>query len=301
MLARSTQPQRLPLRCTPEANESLTGFILRVARSNHFENSAPIVTAAGIGKLPVFFPSAGQLDALAIMTGLETDVLARLACIRVLGSSLKKQFKLNGLQFPRAWLPEQRRACPLCLAKSPYHRVVWDLCAVRACGVHGCELLEACPAGHPLDWRQADLTRCRCGENIARATTPECDPRLALAADWIGGGLTGGGGRPPCLLTGVPLPRAIKINGLVGALLLGRSEKEALESIGPSGHECQAVGYGALDSDIGQLNDAVRGALGRKFGPERAHSESAASAVAFLCRLTGPSMFPLAMMIEAHS
>lgn len=77
------------------------------------------------------------------------------------------------------------RLCPACIAAG-YHSALFSLVLLRRCPIHGCELVSACPTGHPLSdeidaaaLRQPAL--CACGR--AAFFTRQTCRRPAMAAE----------------------------------------------------------------------------------------------------------------------
>lgn len=246
---------RLPLRCAPEADESLTGYILRLALRNHQLEPASFAAVAGVRHLPVLFPTTGQIDRLAFMADVPRDTLSRMGAERIPSATRKKDVLLCGVPVPRDWLSAQRRACPRCLEEFPYHRARWDVAHVRVCGSHSCELIASCPnCGQRLGWSNSDLRRCSCGADISRRESPSGDP---TASRWIGGAFLRDGSPSPKLLDGVRFVPAVSAVMLLEAAFLGLLARNVVDPLGPRNSEGQTFAYQAFDGDAERLRQAL--------------------------------------------
>ncbi|TLU71544.1 TniQ family protein [Lichenicoccus roseus] len=250
-----SRPLRLPLRCAPETDESLTGYILRLALRNHQLKSASFAAAAGVRQLPILYPTAEQIDRLAVMADVPGDVLSSMGAERIRSSTRKKDARLRGFAIPRDWLSIQRRACPICLEESPYHRTVWDIAHVRVCARHSCKLIASCPdCGQRFGWGNSDLRRCSCGTDISRWKSPSGDP---AAARWIGGAFFRNGSPPPKLLDGVQLVPAVTAVALLEAAFRSRLVRDLADPLGLQDDIGQAFAYRAFDSDTRRFHQAL--------------------------------------------
>jgi hypothetical protein len=73
-----------------------------------------------------------------------------------------------------------RKACPVCLQASAYHRAIWDLTPVTVCHEHGIRLLDRClGCSKPLGWGSDRVTRCVCGSDLRLA------PRVVMADEYV--------------------------------------------------------------------------------------------------------------------
>ncbi|MDO8457702.1 MAG: TniQ family protein [Burkholderiaceae bacterium] len=84
------------------------------------------------------------------------------------------------------------RLCPLCIASSGYHCLLWDLPLVTACPLHACLLAESCHAcGLTFTWKTlASGWLCACGAKVSERPVVRAPQRaiglarmLAKAAD----------------------------------------------------------------------------------------------------------------------
>lgn len=186
----------LAIPLTPEMNESLLGYLTRVAERNVLER--PAVLLEGIASWP---PSQ-----------LTTQQQAQLA--RVLGlwprqvKSLFDRTYRSGLS-ANLVSHERRRVSPLMLKQTGCDQALWAVKPLSFCCESWRELIDACPhCGQALRWGYAYLTRCQsCEADLTpvetRAVQPELRATLRAAArlaagvmpkwDALGSSLRGGG------------------------------------------------------------------------------------------------------------
>lgn len=150
-------PDRLPNAEEPFPDESLPGFLKRMAEANGFDGLKRFLAMLQ----PDFttFPqaalrAAGDLD-LAAFLALTPEELDRLCygdgpLRRILGRELSRDLVAIG----------ERKACPLCLDEAPYHRATWDLVPISVCPVHAVRLVDRCTCGARLGWGSRPLLRC---------------------------------------------------------------------------------------------------------------------------------------------
>lgn len=294
--------RRLPLRCTPQPDESLTSLVLRLAERNGMDWPSEVAKPAGIRSLPVFAPSSAQLEALALLSGVPAEKLAAMCAERIPNGAPRPAVRLRGVEFPADWLRPERKACPRCLGESPHHRLQWDLRHVRVCVPHACALIHACPGcGKRLDWGRPTLTRCRCGRDLTAAPAADCDTEALGAAAWIGGTVIGDRQRPPRMLAELPFAQAVEMTALTGAMLLGAPEADAFNPVSIAGHRCLAAGYAALDARVDVFDEAVGAAVTKPPGPESFRSLHLLTKVRALClSARNPSVAPIVALLDAH-
>lgn len=157
----------------PKPDESLPGFVLRMARRMRFPKAERLAGRVSLRQPGSAFTAAdlGPLVDLigtdrALVEAIAYRPLARTAHHRVLGASIHREF----IDVSR------RQLCPLCLAASLHHRACWDLALATACADHGVRLMGACrQCGRRLGWSWPDVARCRCGADM-RALAPAAVP-----------------------------------------------------------------------------------------------------------------------------
>ena len=144
----------------PYPDESLVGFLFRLARRRRLPTIRPLMSASGIVNLTAQ-PNEQQLRALADVASLEVGQLEAITY----GPPNPAVGLFRGIPLPSNVFDcrgeAQRRVCPDCLRESAYHRAIWDLGFISVCPVHRKVLVDTCRrCGQPLRWMGADLTRC---------------------------------------------------------------------------------------------------------------------------------------------
>lgn len=165
-------PNPLPNGLEPFRDESLAGFVMRVAANHGF--TSPLEFLKPVGR---DFSTPGEVALL----GSGQRSLARYLCVSPeeldrLSYGDRAERRVMGHQLHRDLMSfSGRKFCPLCMDDEPYHRVLWDLTLVTVCPVHAVRLLSHCHAcGHALDWRVGPLTHCpsaACAADLRAAPT----------------------------------------------------------------------------------------------------------------------------------
>lgn len=175
---------------TPSPDESLIGYLFRLAERHRTSSALTLATECGFKRL-TNRPRLPWLRALASFARTPIELLQAIS----FGSMDEAGGKFRGLEFPISVFDRRgssdRRVCPLCLAERRSHRALWDLIFIAACPVHHVKLVDTCLAcAEPLKWRAAGLTRCGCNADITRMST-ERVPRDLLRGTKAAYGLLG--------------------------------------------------------------------------------------------------------------
>lgn len=180
---RTERTPRHSVTVTPHPQESLIGYIYRLAEARRPMTPGAIAVECGMRRPPSNRPRPGTLERLAEFADVPLADLERISW----GLPSLTEVRFRGVTLPRLdlGLPRKigRRVCPGCLAEAAYYRAVWDFIFVSACPRHSCALLDTCRScGKPLWWAGADIDRCgRClGGDLASMKTqavPEPDLR----------------------------------------------------------------------------------------------------------------------------
>lgn len=161
-MPQSEKSRPLGVTLDPYGDESLIGFIYRVARHrSEYQSGRDLAVLNGM--VLSNRPPPQKLDRLAAAIGTDPNLLLALCY----GSPDLPFCVFRGLALPPGSLPrspeDKRSVCPGCLAENAYHRAVWDLSFITACPVHSTELLSHCvTCGKALRWRGKGILRCRC-------------------------------------------------------------------------------------------------------------------------------------------
>ena len=166
---------RLAIGADPMEDESLPGFLMRLAHGVRFRSATRLAAIAGLRQPGSAVASTVDLGPLARLAGTEIRLLdairypptARTGFHRFLGGTVNRELIRLDL----------RRWCPACLSSSTYHRAAWDFALQTACPDHGLGLLDRCPGcGRQQRWELSDLMRCRCGADL------RCAPAMAIGS-----------------------------------------------------------------------------------------------------------------------
>jgi len=168
-----------PLQTSPYDDESLIGFVFRLAKRRMVIGHA-VFEQAGI-QWPSNRLSLNELESLSKITGTPLADLQRISY----GQSGSQWMWFRGRKLPSVllggWLAS-RRFCPACLSESAHHRPWWDLTIISICPVHRLKLLDTCETcGKKPTWRGAGVDRCMCGADLSMARFIGIDELSAMA------------------------------------------------------------------------------------------------------------------------
>ena len=159
---------RLPLRLEPEADESLVGFLVRLAERNGRDDVPAFIASLGVPFFSFEAAASNRFDTadLTAATLVPGDRLRFMAYWR----TSPRQVSFRGHPLPRSLVSTARcRVCPACLRSSSHHRIQWDLAIATVCPDHGLALLDSCPGcGVALRWSSSSPGKCACGFELAR-------------------------------------------------------------------------------------------------------------------------------------
>lgn len=151
-------PDPVPNGLEPFPDESLPGFVLRMAENHGYSNPLAFLKTVGphITSLRKAAMDVDNHQKMAAYLALRPDEVDRLCYgpgpdYRILGHEIHRDFLGNGT----------RRLCPLCIREARYHRAFWDLTVATVCPLHAIRLIDRCPeCGHSLNWRVGPITSC---------------------------------------------------------------------------------------------------------------------------------------------
>lgn len=161
-------------------DETLIGYLLRLAQDNGYAGNKQLCTALGLAIEPIEgdWPSSCcpqfDLSLLAQATGYEET---RFQQIRYHGNEQSVTF--GNIRFPSKYIKfKYPKFCSACLAESLHHRWYWDLAHVTVCVKHKLLLIDRCPACRKrIYWDRALLAKCACGCDWTEITAqPICEP-----------------------------------------------------------------------------------------------------------------------------
>ena len=144
----------------PHPDESLIGFVFRLAARRRMSTGRRLAFACGFDRL-TNQPKPEWLRNLATRAQVDPSSLEAISY----GPPDDRRGVFRGAVLPsnvfdgRGGVP--RKVCPQCLSESGHHRAFWDLSFIAICPVHRVELIDQCRScGGWLRWLGRDLTRC---------------------------------------------------------------------------------------------------------------------------------------------
>ena len=144
---------------TDFADESLNGYLLRLAEENFLGSTTALLRPIGIRLKAQYSPR--ELQAIAEYHGLELQQLQRLASFPTINGSL-----VTGAFMRKAAIA----VCPECLGQADYIRQAWHHELFTACPTHRVLLMEQCPeCDAPAELNRGAVSRCRCGYALSEA------------------------------------------------------------------------------------------------------------------------------------
>jgi TniQ len=165
---------RLLIQLVPDREESLRGFITRVAEQNKSET----YFRASLDSLQAASKFASQL---AELSNVDRNELEAMLCVQNTGSISRASVRIGEHHLePWATWSLTRRVCPECLQTKSVSKVSWELKLSTGCGKHGRELLDRCNVcNRVLRWGSGSVGRCLCGNELSTATTARLHPSTA--------------------------------------------------------------------------------------------------------------------------
>jgi hypothetical protein len=153
---------------TPYEDESLAGYILRLADNNYYESPNWILQLAGLKAQQgiYIYEEPSSRSCLSQLIRVEDKQLFLMASLpyETVNESKIRRYTLykNGIKI-----------CPQCLQESAYCRKIWDWDIFKACPKHQCLLIQKCPSCQKdIKWSRPGVQTCKCGFDF-RTTLPE--------------------------------------------------------------------------------------------------------------------------------
>jgi hypothetical protein len=167
---------------TPQPDESLMGYILRLSESNYYETPKWILDLAGL-KMDNLRNGWRKLCGDHVdftlfkqITRLSEEEVSEMKHEIISDSDYEQcdaqwDVPINSLRFDRPMV------CSYCLRENPYCRKFWDLPIITVCPQHHSLLLNICPdCRAPITWNRKSVSRCRCGCDWRETRSPELAP-----------------------------------------------------------------------------------------------------------------------------
>lgn len=166
----------------PLPNESILGYVLRVAERNGYDSPWHVFRLAGY-KQGQMRTAGLRVEGLAQILGKDPVLLARHAYVGI-GVDGKPLYQVSGVPVARSQLLSPLRlmrphVCVDCIEEHHATDACWELSAFVACPAHGHMLLKECPScKRPLSWYRPGLLTCACGASLRNAQTEIAPPAL---------------------------------------------------------------------------------------------------------------------------
>jgi hypothetical protein len=158
----------LPIKIMPSMNESLYGFVMRIAASNGypylswvFELEPCLKSRFSYHKVPI----ANALSRLIGLSNTESMFLEK---------SLLKYKHVALVHHSSKF-----RMCPECVNENGYLDYMWEVAFSSACPYHGIQLIDTCSeCSSKLSWDRVHIEMCKCGADLTQARTTMADEKL---------------------------------------------------------------------------------------------------------------------------
>jgi TniQ len=131
---------------TPQSDENLMGYIVRLTEENVYLSPSWIFDLAGLkantreGGWPTLYRDIMDFSGLEPVTGLERQQIKKLRS-QIADTDDSLYIRGTPINFIRYSLP---KVCPACLKQYGYCQYIWDLLPVTACPVHKAILIDKC-------------------------------------------------------------------------------------------------------------------------------------------------------------
>lgn len=162
MLQGTTKDLMPTLGVTPLSDESLIGFMYRLAARQRRVSATAFARSLGFDRL-TNRPEPSWLEALAKACDVSFDQIAAISYGPPDAVRCTVRHRVLRARYLDQRGAASRKVCPACLMESPHHRCSWDLLCVSACARHSTLLTDTCACGQPLHWPSGrDVTRNAC-------------------------------------------------------------------------------------------------------------------------------------------
>ncbi len=203
-------PARVLVSGSPHSDESLHGFVLRMAGCNRMAGLKWVLEQ--LGRRSISQLTDADDRKIACLFGADAQAVEEIV-VRSRWLDGAHVHWVRGQEVTRPYLLRTPRPqwCPRCLAEFGYARVIWNFQLVTACHVHGVMLLERCSScSRPLRWQRRSLLACTCGASLQDAPCLPADSSEKAVAGWINA----------CLSPGTTVSAAEPWQGLLAGLSL---------------------------------------------------------------------------------
>lgn len=157
----------------PVADESLEGYLWRLASLHHYDSSRWFCDAVDIASRGRLTWKRDEVETIAALLDADAEDLVQRAHI-VEGASVT--FPGHAMAAVHVET-SATKICPDCLAETERHSAVFNLAAIQVCTRHRKPLIHACGCGKPLRWGPREILQCtRCERPVHQETRPVLPP-----------------------------------------------------------------------------------------------------------------------------
>lgn len=200
---------RLPIQVSPHADESATGFMLRVLAANGARPRELLALARGSARRLV---STEDVPLFSSLTGVAEQWFVERTPAFVRGDRWL-EIEIFGGRWRNDWTLRGQRCqvCPQCLVERGYAKLEWDLTAFVACNIHRRLLVDRCEScGRALQPHRSAVDVCSCGAFIEGDDDElaDVDPGVLDWCQWLSAtvlarlAVTASTARPPAAALG---------------------------------------------------------------------------------------------------
>ncbi len=226
-------PARVPVSGNPLPDESLHGFVLRMAGRNSMAGLKWILDQLGRRSIA----QLGEADErrIAYIFGADARAVEDLVVPGRWIDGVHVHW-VRGQEVTRPYLLRAARPqwCPRCLAEFGYARIAWSFQLVTACHVHGVALLERCPnCSRPLRWQRRSLLACNCGASLQDAVCEPAGGAELSVACWISGRLGSASANDRHIASWTKLLEDLSLDGGMRLIYAAGLQRDAGHRVGP--------------------------------------------------------------------
>lgn len=177
----------------PQPDESLMGYLLRLAEANHYDSPKWILDLAGL-KISSLDEGWRRLCQTRVdftlfrqLTGLTQPEVEELQHEIV----SEEEYDYNSRDAHRTVPVDAIRfshpkVCPDCLRENNYCRKLWDLLVITVCPLHQTVMMDKCPCcNRKISWNRKGTSECRCGYDWRDAETSRLERSEFRATEWL--------------------------------------------------------------------------------------------------------------------
>jgi hypothetical protein len=179
---------RLLYKPEPYADESLRGYLIRLAEKNGYKliwlyKLAKLFKPSGyILNLHLIKEPSYNFDLLAQVTEMQVHRLTEMTLFNdfVLENNINSK-EINTV-YQLGVYGTQIQVCPVCIQENGYFRKVWDITLYTCCHIHKCLMVNICSqCQRNLSPFRLNIRECRCGKEIKqqKVITVEGETRCA--------------------------------------------------------------------------------------------------------------------------